>query len=210
MFPSLLHHWHQSKCIKAVAYLLLRSYLPRAEEVQNLSFCLSVPSIYHTIYQYIQSICICIVTSCSLPIRYTAKDILLQALSYSTFMAASFRSPRPVHIGPRTYLRILWADLFWLATISLLTAGIFFTPVFHFARRGVPYRNSVIRTSPPDVHLPIEISYTYEKPPLPSWFCGCLVFAVPMIVIASFQIKIKSLWDWHCGMTGTLKALVAT
>lgn len=45
---------------------------------------------------------------------------------------------------------------------------------------------------------------------MPSWTCALANFAVPIVVVAIFQVKFKSLWDFHAGMTGTLKALVAT
>jgi len=45
--------------------------------------------------------------------------------------------------------------------------------------------------------------------PLPTWGCALVVVFVPILVIAIFQLKIQSFWDFHAGVVGVLKAVVS-
>jgi diacylglycerol diphosphate phosphatase/phosphatidate phosphatase len=56
---------------------------------------------------------------------------------------------------------------------------------------------------------PPEYSYPAVPEPVSSVSCALLVIFVPIIVIAVFQIRIRSFWDFHAGVFGSLKGIVA-
>jgi hypothetical protein len=101
---------------------------------------------------------------------------------------------------------MVWADILGILVVALLALVVHLIPIYHRGRT-VLYHLSRNGTSEP---LDIELLYPKENPPIPSWTCGVVNFIIPIVVIAIFQFKIKSVWDFHTGMTGTLKALVAT
>jgi hypothetical protein len=58
-------------------------------------------------------------------------------------------------------------------------------------------------------HLPREITYPWVTEPLPTFGCALVVVFVPLLVIAIFQLQTRSLWDFHAGILGVLKAVVS-
>ncbi|KAH9213380.1 phosphatidic acid phosphatase type 2/haloperoxidase [Leptodontidium sp. 2 PMI_412] len=70
--------------------------------------------------------------------------------------------------------------------------------------------DSNVEDQQPVYGAPPELSYPWIKEPIPTWACGVVVVLVPMLVITLFQLKLRSLWDFHAGLTGTLKATVSS
>jgi hypothetical protein len=61
-----------------------------------------------------------------------------------------------------------------------------------------------------EVRLPSDMTYPMVKEPLPTWGCALVVVFVPLLVVAVFQLKTWSLWDFHAGVVGIFKAVVST
>lgn len=116
--------------------------------------------------------------------------------------------------GILTYLRIAWVDLFSITVIAGLMAGIYFAPINSYSTRVFPMWSSVLSMdmtdATHDLRAPIEFSYSFKEPPLNDWACGGVVLGVPLLFIALFQIRIRSIWDFHAGAVGVSKAVVTT
>jgi diacylglycerol diphosphate phosphatase/phosphatidate phosphatase len=115
--------------------------------------------------------------------------------------------------GLITYCRIAWLDYLCIAVIAGLTLGVYFTPVYYFEHRVVPMWPPVMTSNTsqgfPEVRLPSELSYPWVTEPLPTWGCALVVVFVPLLIITIFQFKTWSLWDFHAGVVGVLKAVVS-
>lgn len=57
---------------------------------------------------------------------------------------------------------------------------------------------------------PMELDYPWRPEPIPSWACGVIVVLVPLLVVTLFQFKSPGLHELHAGISGVLKAVVAT
>lgn len=109
--------------------------------------------------------------------------------------------------GCFTYLQWAWLDLLSVLSLCALLCGVYFIPVAHFTggdnRRLVPmwFENTTLRG-------PIELSYPNFEPRITSWACGMFAAGIPTLVIAVFQIRLRSFWDFQTGTLGNVKALV--
>lgn len=123
--------------------------------------------------------------------------------------------------GLVTYCRVAWLDYLCIAIIAALTLGVYFAPMYYFDHRLVPMWPPVMRFNMnktlsnmietlSEVRLPSDMTYPMVKEPLPTWGCALVVVFVPLLVVAVFQLKTWSLWDFHAGVVGIFKAVVST
>jgi len=115
--------------------------------------------------------------------------------------------------GVVTYLRIAWVDYLFIALVAGLGLSVYFSPVYNANHRVIPVWRSAMNGNMldawQDLRVPTEYSYPWLKEPLPSWACAVVVIFVPFLVLCIFQLKIRSVWDFHAGLVGLLKAVVA-
>ncbi len=116
--------------------------------------------------------------------------------------------------GIVTYVNAVAINQASLFVVIGLTVGILFAPMYQFAERKFHVwptsMNSTMLISTWDVRPPSDYGYPLQKEPLDSWACALIVVLVPWIVIGLFQIKLRSLWDFHAGCVGIAKAVIST
>jgi diacylglycerol diphosphate phosphatase/phosphatidate phosphatase len=115
--------------------------------------------------------------------------------------------------GSRSYLGIVWPDYLCLAIVAIVELSLHEASIYHYKARLIPIWPSVILSDngvTSYIRAETRISYPLEPEPIPSFECGLIVVFVPLLVIALFQIKFRSIWDFHAGAVGVLKALVST
>lgn len=61
-----------------------------------------------------------------------------------------------------------------------------------------------------DLRAPTEFQYPWQKSPLSDMVCAVIITTVPIVVIALFQLRIRSCWDFYAGQLGVLKAVTTT
>ncbi|KAL2071524.1 hypothetical protein VTL71DRAFT_12759 [Oculimacula yallundae] len=113
-----------------------------------------------------------------------------------------------------SYWSLVWRDYVSIAVVAAGSLWVYLLPMYLLERRIV----QVSQLSPqagaenqlPSYAGPPELSYPWIKEPIPTWACGVVVVLVPMLVVTLFQLKLRSLWDFHAGLTGTLRANVAS
>ncbi|KAI9678163.1 MAG: hypothetical protein M1817_006108 [Caeruleum heppii] len=103
------------------------------------------------------------------------------------------------------YLRLTWPDLVSLLLISLLMGGLYLVPLNRRQFRVLPLYRQVGGT----YWGPEEISYPYVEEIISSPVAAGVVVGIPVFCVGLFQIKLRSWWDFHAGVTGVLKALIA-
>lgn len=122
-------------------------------------------------------------------------------------------SESPREEGSLSYWRIVWLDYVSIAVVAASMLWVYYLPMYFLDHRLVPVSQSIagcnVAKSTPHVRGPLELSFPLIKEPLPSWACGVVVVVLPILVIAMFQLKLRSLWDFHAGLTGTLKATIS-
>ena len=113
-----------------------------------------------------------------------------------------------------TYLRIVWRDWLCLGLVALLSAGLYFTPIYYFKHRLVSINTPVSSNNTVDthhdLHFPVDLGYPWSREPISTLACALVAVFVPASVMALFQIRLRSLWDMHAGTVGVLKAIVST
>ncbi|EKD21354.1 phosphatidic acid phosphatase beta [Drepanopeziza brunnea f. sp. 'multigermtubi' MB_m1] len=115
-----------------------------------------------------------------------------------------------------SYLRIVWLEYLSIAVVATSALWAYSLPVYYLELRLIPIQRSSAPRSASEGSVPlfhglVELSYPLVKEPLPTWACGLVVVLLPLLVITMFQLKLRSLWDFHAGFTGTLKtAAVST
>jgi hypothetical protein len=112
-----------------------------------------------------------------------------------------------------TYLHVMWSDLLSITLLGVLILGIYFTPIYLYNRRLLPFWPSDLENIPGTVlnlRAPIEFHYPQQKSPIPDWACATAVLLVPMVIVAIVQWRVRSVWDFHAGVIGTLKAVGTT
>ncbi|KAG4429791.1 hypothetical protein IFR05_014727 [Cadophora sp. M221] len=121
---------------------------------------------------------------------------------------------RPPEEALVSYWRIVWRDYVSIAVVAACSLWVYYLPIYLLDHRIVHLSNlnmqSNVDDQKPYYGAPSELSYPWIKEPIPTWACGVVVVLVPMLVITLFQLKLRSLWDFHAGLTGTLKATVSS
>jgi hypothetical protein len=112
------------------------------------------------------------------------------------------------------YLHYIWVDTLFLAIFGILILGLHFAPnnlkdppLMPFWTEA-PFARNI--TGNLDLRVPIEFLYPYRKTPLSDLACAVIVTIVPIIIIGLFQLRICSVWDFHAGQVGILKAVTTT
>jgi hypothetical protein len=122
--------------------------------------------------------------------------------------------PKSNSIGWITYLCIVWRDWLCLGLVALLSAGIYFTPIYYFKHRLVSINTPVSSNNTVDTHedlrFPVDLGYPWSREPLSTLACALVAVFVPASVMLIFQLRLRSLWDMHAGSVGVLKAIVST
>jgi len=120
---------------------------------------------------------------------------------------------RPQEEAGVGYWQIVWIDYASIVIVAAFSLFVYYLPMYQIEQRLVPLSRSISSTNMDDalrsIYSPPELSYPTFQEPLPSWACAMVVVFVPLFVISIFQFKLRSLWDFHAGLTGTLKAVVA-
>jgi len=113
-----------------------------------------------------------------------------------------------------SYWRIVWRDYASIAVVAASSLWVYLLPMYLLDHRVVPVSRSNsqhdMEEHGPTYGGPSELSYPWIREPIPTWACGVVVVLVPLLVITLFQLKLRSLWDFHAGLTGTLKATVSS
>ena len=112
------------------------------------------------------------------------------------------------------YLRFTWLDTLLLALFGILVLGLNFAPNNFRNPPLMPFWTEVPLvgkvTIDKDLRVPVEFLYPYQKSPLSNMACAGMVTVVPIAIIALFQLRIRSVWDFHAGKLGVLKAVTTT
>jgi hypothetical protein len=132
----------------------------------------------------------------------------------SNSYSPSLRHGHAMRRGCAAYIQVVWLEYLCLSVVAAFTLGLYCTPTYYKDYRVVPMLPSITPSgvSQPfgQFQLPLEISYPLVGEPLPTRGCAVVVVLVPLLVIGMFQIKTWSLWDFHAGVAGLLKAVVST
>jgi diacylglycerol diphosphate phosphatase/phosphatidate phosphatase len=122
--------------------------------------------------------------------------------------------PKSNSAGCIIYLRIVWRDWLCVGLVALLSAGLYFTPIYYFKHRLVSINTPVSTNDTVDAHheprFPVHLGYPWSREPISTLACALVAVFVPASVMALFQLRFRSLWDMHAGMLGVLKAIVST
>jgi diacylglycerol diphosphate phosphatase/phosphatidate phosphatase len=122
--------------------------------------------------------------------------------------------PKSNSTGWITYLRIVWRDWLCLGLVALLSAGLYFTPIYCFRHRLVSINTPVSSNNIVDTHhdlrFSVDLGYPWSREPISTLACALVAVFVPASVMALFQLRLRSLWDMHAGTVGVLKAIVST
>ena len=115
----------------------------------------------------------------------------------------------------RAYLRFVWIDTVLLALFGFLMLGLHFAPNNLRDPPLMPFWTQVpvagnITGQNLDLRAPIEFLYPHRKTPLSDLACAVIVTIVPIVIIAIFQLRVCSIWDFHAGQVGILKAVTTT
>ena len=113
------------------------------------------------------------------------------------------------------YLHFIWMDSLSLPLFGLLILGLHIIPNHRHDLPLMPIwiQDSVlanITRQDLDIRAPVEFMFPYQKSPLSDLVCAVAVHVVPIIVIALFQLRVRSLWDFYAGQLGILKAVTTT
>jgi hypothetical protein len=153
-----------------------------------------------------------------LPASYAGSHVCLALMSLITTPSNSYspslRRGHAMRRGRAAYIQVVWLEYLCLSVVAAFTLGLYCTPTYYKDYRVVPMLPSITPSgiSQPfgQFQLPLEISYPLVGEPLPTRGCAVVVVLVPLLVIGMFQIKTWSLWDFHAGVVGLLKAVVST
>lgn len=133
------------------------------------------------------------------------------ALRQDTILRSDDGPSKARTVGLATYWRIVskdFASLLLLAGFILLA---YHLPIYYLEHRLIP--GPLIgtnMTATDDGFSPPEFSYPLVREPISTLWCGLVVVFVPLFIIAAFQIKLRSLWDFHAGLTGLLRTVGST
>jgi diacylglycerol diphosphate phosphatase/phosphatidate phosphatase len=116
----------------------------------------------------------------------------------------------------KLYLRYTWIDALILAIFGLIILGLYWAP--NNLRNSpllpiwpaVAMDGTVVPGRFLDLRAPAEYEYPWQKSPLNDFVCALIITLVPILMIALFQIKVRSTWDFHAGHVGILRAVTTT
>jgi hypothetical protein len=113
------------------------------------------------------------------------------------------------------YLRYTWIDSLILAIFGIIILCLYWAPNNLRSAPLIPIWPAVpVNGSTAgkflDLRAPTEFQYPWQKSPLNDIVCAVIITVVPIIVIAFFQLKVRSCWDFHAGQLGVLKAVTTT
>ncbi|KAL3425821.1 pap2 superfamily protein [Phlyctema vagabunda] len=114
------------------------------------------------------------------------------------------------------YIKTVWIDIACIAMVAIFILPVLYMPILFPEQRLIPMRPPVVALGDHNMDdlsefgLPPALSFPKRPELLPTWACGLIVILGPIGIISLFQIKIRSLWDFHAGTAGILKAVVAT
>jgi len=113
-----------------------------------------------------------------------------------------------------SYLRLVWLDYLSIFAVGGLTFGLYWAPTHYSESQIIALKASIVNVSLLDpVQNPSitnKLSALHVNPHLPSWLCGLAVTVIPLMIVAAFQLKFRSLWDFHAGLVGILKTTLIT
>ncbi|KAK0108432.1 hypothetical protein ONS95_003236 [Cadophora gregata] len=116
--------------------------------------------------------------------------------------------------GTVSYLGLVWRDYASIAVVAASSLWVYLLPMYLLDHRVIPVSRMNPQSNMEDYRTaykgPLELSYPWIREPIPTWACGVVVVLVPLLVITLFQLKLRSLWDFHAGFMGTLKATVSS
>lgn len=139
---------------------------------------------------------------------------LQSVAALGTLVKHTHRHPHICLIGRRAYLRLVWPDYISLFWVAGLTVALYYSPMYYLGNNMISIWPSLLTgtISHPalDSDIPHGLPYPGVETPLSSWMCGVVVNAVPLVIVAVFQLKFRSLWDLHAGLMGVLKTTLVT
>lgn len=113
-----------------------------------------------------------------------------------------------------TYFQVVWLEYLYLSVVAAFTLALYCTPMYYKEYRVVLMLPSITPSSTSELfrqyQLPMGISYPRVQEPIPTYGCAVVVVLVPSLVMSIFQIKHWSVWDFHAGVIGVLRAVVST
>lgn len=109
------------------------------------------------------------------------------------------------------YCKLIWHDAVFIALVALACAGIYELSLHQSSDRLFPLRPSRDEFGTVyDLQPPPEYSYPWLPDPCSNSTCALLVTIIPIMIIGVFQLRFRSLPDFHAGLSGILKAVVVT
>ncbi|CZT41417.1 uncharacterized protein RSE6_01153 [Rhynchosporium secalis] len=113
-----------------------------------------------------------------------------------------------------SYWSLVWRDYVSIAVVAAGSLWVYLLPMYLLDHRVVHVSRLTPQSGIEDQLSryggPPELSYPWIKEPIPTWACGFVVVVVPMLIVTLFQLKLRSLWDFHAGLTGNLRANVSS
>ncbi|KAG9234319.1 phosphatidic acid phosphatase type 2/haloperoxidase [Amylocarpus encephaloides] len=127
----------------------------------------------------------------------------------------SHSNPNPRKPLPRlTTLPLICHDYCYIVVFTLITLAIWRMPLLYSNERAVPLSMwnpaASFDNTGSSLRPPSDLSYQWKPEPLPSELCGVLVVIIPIVVVIVFQSRNFNVRDLHAGISGSLKAVVAT
>lgn len=107
------------------------------------------------------------------------------------------------------YLRFVWVDALVIHLFGILVIVFKFVPNSIDDRPQMPFRTHATGENL-DLRFPTDFLYPYQDPPLSEFQCSIIFAVVPIAVIGLFQLRTRSIWDYHAGQIGTFRALTTT
>jgi len=98
------------------------------------------------------------------------------------------------------WLRYTWLDIVTMAAMGALGLGIYMA-------HPAPTRSFAVTFSDGEVVYP-QFAYPLRKEIVPIWAAALLASLVPIFVILSMQVRIRSFWDANNGIIGLLYGLI--
>ena len=121
-------------------------------------------------------------------------------------------SAKPLESAKRLRSSIL--DYLYILLFVPVTLVVWKLPVYAFDARLVPAflraEADAFGGSELDFRFPLELAFPWRPEPISSLACGVMVVLSPLLVAGVFQIRLRSVGDFHAATSGALKAVVTT